>query len=140
MDNNLELRNNVIQKMGKTFSFVDIGPAKFLVGMRITKTFGSIHIDQEKHINDMLTEFQMKDCKPTSTLTVKETEKTVATALLYKNRVEFMSLVGSLNYVATISRPDIAFAVGKLAQKMQKPTTDTRSLLSVGHNCFTSLY
>jgi len=34
----------------------------------------------------------------------------------------FMQMVGNLTYLSTISRPDIAYAVSKIAQHMSNPT------------------
>ena len=38
------------------------------------------------------------------------------------NKREYLQMVGSLMYLAVVSRPDIAFAVGKAGRKMQSPT------------------
>jgi hypothetical protein len=62
----------------------------------------------------------MDDCKPMSTPAVPEVrEEEISQPADHQ---EYMSLVGSLIYLSVVTRPDIAYAVGRAGQAMANPT------------------
>jgi hypothetical protein len=104
------------------FDMKDLGELKWCLGMSVEKKDDVVTLSQEKYINDLLEKYQMNDCKPSSTpmeqgciLQVKGAEEASADAELYR------SIVGSLLYVMTSTRPDIAFAVNQVSKYMQAP-------------------
>lgn len=70
-------------------------------------------------IDKMLIKFKMKECKPA--ITPMETNFQVENQEIKKN-IPYRELIGSLLYVATISRPDISFSVIFLSRFLDKPT------------------
>ena len=81
-------------------------------------------IGQPAYTERLLTEMGMSECKPVKTPMdpgnhlVKATEDMEAL-----DQQSYQSLVGSLMYLATCTRPDIAFAVGTLARFSSKPNS-----------------
>lgn len=79
---------------------------------------GSIFIDQAHYLEEVSERFEMEDCNSvknpfaTGTSLVNGTEDEVKQAQHYP----YMSLVGSLMYAAVCTRPDITYAVNRLAQ------------------------
>lgn len=77
---------------------------------------------QPAYTEKLLMRFGMSDCKPVKTPMntgnnlMKATEEEEAV-----NQRLYQSLVGSLMYLAMCTRPDIAYAVGKLAGFSSKP-------------------
>ena len=108
-----------IENMSKSFSLDFLGDAKWVLQVKITRAENSITIDQSKYIIDMLEKFGMTDCKSATTPMEKEIIKSDTKC----DKHEYMSLVGSLIYVAVVTRPDIAFAVSTVSQSMSDPTT-----------------
>ena len=100
----------------------DLGEVNHILGLRVLCSEGQISIDQSYYIENILRKFGMDKCNPVSTpmetncklLPVQENENTV-------NIEEYRSAVGALNYIAMVTRPDIATAVAKVARFVQKP-------------------
>ena len=112
----------------KRFNISDLGESKYMLGMRITRDRAArtITLDQELYITKALEKFGLHQCKPAPTPAV-QTSSSVQSPVgdregeptdlkLYQEKV------GTLLYAAISTRPDIAFAVNKLAQSMQSPT------------------
>ena len=110
----------------------DEGEAVDLLNVQFAKTECGILLHQRPYIEKMLArfspdgiplEFQRNKTPCTADLPtlVRETmdqDFTPSPDVLHK----YQSLVGSLLYAATMTRPDIAFAVGMLCRAMSKPT------------------
>lgn len=80
---------------------------------------GSITIDQEDYTRKVLERFGMTESNGVSTPIGREDndegEKVTA-------KVPYREAVGSLMYLTTATRPDVAFAVNKAARAMENPT------------------
>ena len=120
ISNKPSLRESLVKNLSKDFKIVDIGHAKWILGVKIEKTPTGIVLNQDKYVMDILTKYGMKDCKPAVTPTVPDSTKT-AEANKMVDKGEYLSMVGSLIYLAVISRPDIAYAVSKVGQYMADP-------------------
>jgi hypothetical protein len=112
------------------FKMKDLGPAHFCLGMRIRSESGSLRLDQQRYIEDVLQRFKMADCNPVGTPlpphTVLEPAKTSGggDGLLGPDGVlRFREITGSLMYMVACTRPDLAVAVNQLARHMAAPTT-----------------
>ena len=87
------------------------------IGLQLEFTYEGIVLHQRKYIGDLLARFQMNDCKP-STLPIQS-----GLDFLQKGdeptcdqSIPFRQLIGALLFIVRTSRPDVAFAVCKLAQ------------------------
>ena len=86
-------------------------------------TAKTIKLSQPRHIADLLAKFQMTDAKPFLTPSTTATKLTVEGDLLDTTAYPYSTVIGSLMYIASCTRPDIAQAVGALARYMSAPTT-----------------
>ena len=103
----------------------DLGPAKFALGIAITRDLEkrTIAISQTALIDRVVEQFGQRDAHPLETpmvagLQLRRPDKSVPTAPEVKEwaeRTPYRSLIGSLMYIAVGTRPDIAYAVGRLA-------------------------
>ena len=59
--------------LGFKFEMKDMGPANYVLGIRISRDRDSklIYLDQENYLEKVLKRFKMKDCRPVSTLVFK---------------------------------------------------------------------
>jgi hypothetical protein len=103
----------------------DLGPAKFTLGIAITRdtTNKTISICQSAFIDRILAKFDQSDAHPCDTpmlaglqLTCPDKSLPVPPNVIdWMQRTPYRELVSSLNYLAVATRPDIAYAVGRLA-------------------------
>lgn len=110
----------------KRFKITDLGESKFMLGMRITRDRAArtITLDQELYVTKALEKFGLADCKPTSTPGVATDDGTSSSESNEPTDLKlYQEKVGTLLYAAISTRPDIAYAVNKLTQHMQSPTT-----------------
>ena len=102
IDNNIKIREDLTKKMKQKFKIVDLGRANWILGTRITYTeTGSIKIDQEKYLQEVLERYGMKDCKAVSSPAIVENAEPSEGSSV--NKSEYMSIVGSLIYLSVIS-------------------------------------
>ena len=110
------------------FEVKDLGKVNYLLGIRIQRfEDGSISMDQNQFIRNMLKEFNMENSKPVSTplnpgqdLSKQQCPKTEEERMEMIN-VPFRQLIGKLLYLALATRPDLAYAVSKLGQYSSNP-------------------
>ena len=114
-------------KLKDRFNITDLGESKFMLGMRITRdrSARTIRLDQELYVTKALEKFGLAKCTPSRTPGVshepvedddhtKEMDRPTDLKL-------FQEKVGTLLYAAISTRPDIAYAVNRLTQRMTEP-------------------
>ncbi|UYV66146.1 hypothetical protein LAZ67_4000486 [Cordylochernes scorpioides] len=92
------------ESMKKIFKIKDLGKINYCLGIRIqTEKDGSISIDQEKYIEELLAKYRMKEAKPIST------------------PMDSNSKLTKISSIEVSTRPDIAYAVSALGQFSNDP-------------------
>jgi hypothetical protein len=115
--------------LGSKFEMKDMGPANYVLGIRISRDRDSklIYLDQENYLEKVLKKFKMEDCKPVSTPVSKETILNKSICPTNKTELEEMIVVpfcqalGSLMYAMTSTRPDICYVVGLVSKYQSNP-------------------
>ncbi|GAX83912.1 hypothetical protein CEUSTIGMA_g11336.t1 [Chlamydomonas eustigma] len=121
----LHLVEEVEHGLEKDMQIKKQGDLKHHLGMEIQRQGSKILLTQKTYIQDVLYRFGMESCKgqkvplnPKVKVTREVGEKLDKDGLrLYQEKV------GSLQYLATCTRPDISFAVGLLGRFCKCPTT-----------------
>lgn len=113
-----EILDDIISKMREYFD-ISLGDASYFVGIQIERNRdkGTMIIHQQAYINKMIKMFGMSDAKP---LSVPADPNVTLRAVYENNDVPYREAVGSLMFVATVSRPDIAFAVHNVSRYINK--------------------
>ena len=103
----------------------DLGPVKYALRIAIERDreSRSIHLSQTAFIDRLVTRFNLAEANPVDSpmvqgLQIRRPDKTVPPdpeLVDWISKTPYRELVGSLNYIAVASRPDISFAVGRLA-------------------------
>ena len=111
-------------KISSQFAMDDRGEIHFILGMEVRRDRAKkvLTISQKSYLESILSRFGMKDCNPVSTpvetgkrfQNLREGEETVDLKL-------YQAAIGSLNYAAIATRPDLSLAVGLLSQHMVSP-------------------
>ena len=112
-------------QIANAFDSRDLGPASFFLGIDITRdrTTKTIKLSQTRHTTDLLSKFSMTESKPFDTPSTIALKLTADGEPLDTKTHPYSTLIGSLMYLASCTRPDIAQAVGALARYMANPTT-----------------
>ena len=112
------------EELSSKFDIKDLGKLSNFLSMSIVQNReeGETWIGQPTYTEKLLTKMGMSDCKPVKTPVdpgnrlVKADQDEEAL-----EQLPYQSVVGSLMYLATCTRPDIAYAVGMLARFSSKP-------------------
>jgi hypothetical protein len=126
---NMQDINVLKKKLSNSFAMKDLGVAKKILGMRITRDRKNhkLTLSQGLYTEKVLERFRMQNAKPVSTplanhfkLTKEMCPKTKE-EIEYMSRVPYSSIVGSLMYAMVCTRPDIAHAMGVVSRCMNNP-------------------
>ena len=120
------------KELSKSFAMKDLGPAKQILGMKITRDRASkrLWLSQEKYIEKVLERFNMAKSKPVNTPLAGHFKLSSAQCPTSDEEQEGMkqipyaSAVGSLMYAMVCTRPDIAHAVGVVSRFLSNPGKD----------------
>ena len=103
----------------------DLGEITEFLGMKISRSDSKIHLDQCAYLRTVLERCGMNNSKKAATPLpagyVPIRSETVASPEL---RSKYQTVIGSLLYLMLGTRPDIAFAVTKMAQFAANPSKD----------------
>ena len=112
-------------QMEKEFEIKYPGEAEFLLGMNLLRFNDGIQINQTQYVERKLAEFGLDKEYPASCPLNPRERLSKATPLeietLKKLEVNYRALVGSLNYLSILTRPDISLAVSQLSQYLENP-------------------
>lgn len=105
--------------LSKTFNMKDLGPLHYCLGIEFEQDLdkGVIVMKQQKYVTEILERFGMVDCNPVATpLNPSEVLRKPSIEENIDENLPYQSLIGSLMYLATSTRPDISHAVSALSQ------------------------
>ena len=109
--------------LGSKFDMKDLGEAEVIIRIKITRTPNEIKLSQEHYVKKILRKFEHFDCKPVSTPYASSSQ-------LKKNKehnitqIEYAQIIVSLMYLMNCTRPNIAYAIGRLSRYTQSPNKD----------------
>lgn len=114
-----EIKNKIKIELQQKLNMKDLGEASQCVGLNMTRKGGSIMLDQEKYIKEILSRFNMSDCKSIKT--------PAEVGLKFVENAEeifdcpYQQAIGSLLYVAQGTRPDLSYIVNTLSRYNREP-------------------
>jgi len=100
----------------KRFEMNDLGEAKVILGLEIRrdKALGTLKLSQGKYAAQVLEKLGMAECNPIGT--PLEVGLQLVKADESDDALPYREAVGSLMYLMVGTRPDLAFAIGKLSR------------------------
>jgi len=108
---------SMIDDLCTTLELTREGDLSAFLGIQIDKIEnGSLRLTQEGLIKRVLEATKMQECRPTMTPAVKDTLGADVDGEPAEEQWNYRSVVGMLLYLASNSRPDIAFAVHQCAR------------------------
>ena len=115
--------NTVKTELGKRFRMKDLQEARKCLGFEIERNLkaGTLRLTQFKYANAVLARFGMASAK--AARTPMEVKLSLEMNSESAGDVPYREAIGSLMYLMVGTRPDIAFAVGRLAKYVENPTS-----------------
>ncbi|CAN1164864.1 Retrovirus-related Pol polyprotein from transposon TNT 1-94 [Linum perenne] len=117
----LQLINNIKQKLQQHFKVKDLGKLKYFLGLEIARTSAGISMSQRKYCLELISDSGFIDAKPSRTPVDYKEKLTADMGVKLTDGTEYRQLVGRLHYL-TITRPDISYGVQQLSQFQSSPT------------------
>ena len=118
--------DEVSRQIAEHFQITDLGQVHHYLGMKVEvdRQNQTICLSQKTYIKQLLEQFNMQNCSPASTPMVHGLQILDQPPEEYIEFTvdDYQSLIGSLQFLATYTRPDIAFATSFLARWNSKPT------------------
>ncbi|CAM9000448.1 unnamed protein product [Rhodiola kirilowii] len=130
VDDMLIFRTNLLECINQTkdflsskFSMKDMGEAEVILVIRIERVEGGIALTQSHYIEKVLKKYKYLNCHPMNT-PFESSKHLLPNKGDPVSQLEYSRVIGSLMYAMTSTRPDIAFAVGKLSRYTSNPSMD----------------
>ena len=127
MSKRLQQVKQVKAAMSQAFAIKDLGDASYVLGIAITRDRANrkLQMSQGQYLTDILARFNMLECKgigtPMDANQKLHRGSRLAAEQEVVERLPYQRLVGSIMYAMISTRPDLAYAVGVVAQHMQQP-------------------
>ena len=115
--------NEVKSFLSKCFDMKDLGEADVILNIKLNKDESGITLSQSHYVEKILSRFGFMDSKPSPTpydpsVTLRKNKKEP------RDQLRYSQIIGSLMYLASVTRPDISFAVSKMSRFMSNPGID----------------
>ncbi|XP_016571248.2 uncharacterized mitochondrial protein AtMg00810-like [Capsicum annuum] len=126
---NTDMINAAKGTLHKQFKLKDLVELKYFLGIEVLRSASGVILIQRKYVLELISEIGLAGAKPATTplktnakLTSVEVDETVGVKGdgILSDTTSYQRLVGKIMY-ATITRPDISYAVQTLNQFMQQP-------------------
>ena len=125
----LSMEHSTKRFLASQFDMKDMGEAKVILGVKITRMGNSIILSQEHYVEKILKRFGHLDAKLVSTPYDANTH-------LVKNRgdpvgqANYAQIIGNLMHLMNFARSDIAYAVCRLSRYTYNPNNDHWNVLA----------
>nr|GEU52889.1 zinc finger, CCHC-type [Tanacetum cinerariifolium] len=107
--------------LASMFSMKDMGEVDVILGIKIKRENKRIVITQSHYIKKILKKFNNEDCSLVSN-PMDPVEKLKPNTGKPVDHLEYSRAIGCLMYLMTSTRPDIAYAVGRLSRFTSNPS------------------
>jgi hypothetical protein len=117
------------KQLDEHFEIVDLGEINWLLGVHITRDLelGTVSFGQQAYIDLIVERMGLDDARPITTpmeagIDLTPGSSSVSpTDLSNHEKSKYREAIGSLMYCATVTRPDISYAVSTLSRYMEQP-------------------
>ncbi|MCP3667284.1 MAG: hypothetical protein GY696_33120 [Gammaproteobacteria bacterium] len=108
--------------LSSKFDTKDLGPVHHILGIKVDRDRENrrLFMSQEKLFSELLQNFGMENCNPVST-PIEAGLKLESHDGDSVDKARYQSLIGSINYAVTATRPDLAAALTSVNKFMQNP-------------------
>ncbi|KAJ0507783.1 putative RNA-directed DNA polymerase [Helianthus annuus] len=107
--------------LSSSFEMKDMGEADVILGIRIKRSNNGITMTQSHYIEKVLKKFNHYNCSPVST-PLDPSIRLMPNSGDSVSQLEYSKVIGCLMYAMISTRPNIAYAVGKLSRFTSNPS------------------
>jgi hypothetical protein len=119
--NNNPFLQHVVTSLGETFSLKELSDLHYFLGVEVIPVQQGLFLSQNRYIHDLLSRLNMTGAKTVHTLMSVSAKLLLDDGSAGCDTIEYRRTIGSLQYLS-LTRPDLGFAINRLAQFMHKPT------------------
>ena len=125
--------------LSSQFSMKDLGEASYILGMKIYRDRSRrlLGLSQSTYIDTVLKRFSMENSKkgylsiPSGITFSKRDWATTPEERECMSRVPYTSVVGSIMYAMTCTRPDVAYSLGIVSRYQSYPSEAYRKVVKI---------
>ena len=114
--------HDIKSSLSQKFKMKDLGPIHYVLGISVAVNDESLKMYQPNYIYQTLRKYKMYDCNPVHTPMTMDVKLCTDDGSQPADKSLYQSLIGSLLYLSTATRPDIAYAVSVLSRFTVAPT------------------
>jgi hypothetical protein len=117
----LDVIKEVKDFLSNNFEMKDLGEVDVILNIKLKREGnGGVTLLQSHYVEKVLSRFGYSDCQPTPTpydpsVLLRKNQRIV------KDQLRYSQIIGSLQYLADATRPDISIAVSKLSRFVSNP-------------------
>lgn len=121
LSDTMDSMQDIKTALSSKFLMKDLGQLHYCLGISAEFDGTELKIHQKHYIKQMIDRYGMTDCKVVTTPMATDTQLVKDDGSKPVDRVLYQSIVGSLLYVSTATRPDISYCVGVLSKFNSSP-------------------
>jgi hypothetical protein len=122
LSDNEQSMSEIKTALSSRFQMKDLGQLHFCLGINMVFSDDSIKLSQPHYTQQILDKYNMRNCNSVSTPMATDVKLVKDDGSNAVDKTVYQSIVGSLLYLSTATRPDIAYAVGVLSRFTSAPT------------------
>jgi len=121
-DSELKVSNKLKSEISNTFKITDSGEISYILGLKVERNREKkeLYLSQGAFISTVIHRFNMENCNPIATPMEISAIKGFLDSPPYTDDFPYPQCVGAINWLATLSRPDIAYTASQLCAGMAK--------------------
>ena len=113
--------DRVIETLRSKFKMTGGERVSFILGIQVNHGPGTMHLSQTANVDRLIAQFGLENANHVYT-PLMTNDLTEGDKLSQEDHTRYRTIIGSILYIATCTRPDIAFAVNKLSRHLEAPT------------------
>ena len=119
---NIAIINETKSFLKRHFEMKDMGEASMILGIKLTQSTDGITLSQSHYIEkSILEKYGYSNCRIASTPYDPKVALVKNSSGVPVSQLRYSQIIGSLQYLANVTRPDISYSVSKLARYTSCP-------------------
>ncbi|KAL8089895.1 hypothetical protein AgCh_039379 [Apium graveolens] len=119
---NIEIINETNSFLKRNFEMKDMGEASVILGINLTQSIDGITLSQSHYIEkSILEKYSYSNCRIASTPYDSKVALVKNSSGFPVSRLRYSQIIGSLQYLANVTRSDISYSVSNLARYTRCP-------------------